>query len=159
MEINDVWNTLSEELNHEILEAACTHEKKLYRHLVNDMSANLRKRPKKVLEIPRKDRHKLFQPLLGLPQFYMLAQNLVINWLGKTEEKMLVSFLDHLGIEHDGTGCAEQFPSEIEKGKLEEGVKKLYDNFSEEKVTVYLRVFERISGINWPSLKPLIRKK
>ena len=155
----EVWNQVPQSLAHEILDTAYVHEKKLYRQLVSEMSANLRKREQFVLKMPRAERHVLFQPLLGLPNFEILGQNLFITWLGQTQEAMMVSFLDSLGIKHDGHGYAEGFPESMDDSKLKKAVDALYQAFAEDKVNVYLGVMERVSGIQWPALAPMLRFK
>jgi hypothetical protein len=154
----EVWNTLSPGLNHQILDSACLNNKRLYRQVVDDMASNLRRRNKALLDMPRAERHKLFQPLLGLPNFYVLTQNLVMNWLVADESEMLASFLDQLGIEHDGEGCVDMFPETMDDGKLKAAVDGLYAAFPEEKVTLYLNTFDDVSGCNWAGLKDLIRQ-
>jgi hypothetical protein len=144
-------------LNHEVLDAACLHDKKLYRRLMNDMAANLRKRPQALLALPRTERHVLFQPLLGLPQFDVLAQNLLIVWLGATQKEMMAAFLDALSIRHDGNGYAEGFPESVEDGVLRTAVDGLYARFPAPAVSLYLGVMDRISGVRWPNLSGLVR--
>lgn len=155
----EVWNHVPTALAHEILDTAYAHEKKLYRQLVSEMSANLRKREPFVLKMPRAERHVLFQPLLALPNFEILGQNLFITWLGQTQEAMMVAFLDQLGIKHDGHGYAEGFPENVDAAPLKKAVEALYGAFPEEKVNVYLGVMERISGVQWPALAPLLKIK
>ncbi|MDR2462434.1 MAG: hypothetical protein LBD30_01485 [Verrucomicrobiales bacterium] len=145
----ELWAGLSKELNHEIFEAACLNEKRLYRHAVEELSEGLRRRPQVVLELPRAARHELFQPLMGLRQFDTLGFNLVINWLRKKYEPLLVRFMDGVGAEHDGHGCAEVFPQKVPAAKLERACQSLYEQFPEEAVTFYLRLFSNITGTDW----------
>lgn len=150
------WNLLTPELNHEVLETACQHEKKLYRRVVQEMAQNLRRRPQMLLEMPRAQRHELFRPLLGLPHFDVLGQNLIIVWLSKTQVQMMSRFLDALGISHDGKGYAESFPDEVEAGRLRAAVDALYAGFDAGRVSLYLRVLDRVSGVRWPELESMI---
>jgi hypothetical protein len=154
----ELWSTLSPALNHEILETAYLNEKKLYRRVVDDIAANLRKRPKMILEMPRQARHELFRPLLQLPGFHIITQNLLIHWLATTQTALMNAFLDGLAIKHDGAGSVDAFPESVDKAKLAGTVQKLYADFEEEKVTAYLSVFDSISGVKWPDLEPLIKK-
>lgn len=153
-----IWASLSQPLQHEILESSYFNQKKLYRLLIQDMADVLRKRPILLQALPRKERHMLFQPILGLPNYQVLSQNLLMQWLVEDQSKMMAAFLDSLGIGHDGKGCVDSFPSEIDEARLKAAVEKLYAEFSEEKVTVYLRTFDVLSGADWPALNPLIRE-
>ncbi len=153
----EFWSTISPSLNQEILETAYLNEKKLYRRVVDDLAANLRKRPKVVLEMPRQARHELFRPLLQLPNLHILSQNLFIHWLATTQVPLMNAFLDALDIKHDGAGSVEAFPATVEKKKLSAAVDKLYAGFEQEKVSAYLSVFDSISGAKWDDLGSLIK--
>src|SRR5579859_3081654 len=98
MHAYEAWKDISPELNHEILDAACIENKKLYRHLVDDVASALRVRSQKLLENSRKERHQKFCEFLVKPNFGILSQNLLMNWLDKNETKMLVAFLDALNL-------------------------------------------------------------
>lgn len=157
MRAYEVWGELSPTLNHSVLEAAYTHQKKLYRNLVQDAAKHLHQRPQRLLEVPRNERHAQFQTLLASPAFYMLSQNLLLNWLLQSESAMMVALLDALHIPHDGQGCSSDFPEKIDDALLKEAVAKLYEKFDAEKVRFYLKTFDSVADVNWPSLQTLIR--
>jgi hypothetical protein len=158
MLVSELWSGLSPELNHEILESAYEGEKKLYRRVVQDLGAHLRKRPNLLLNLPRAERHQLFKPLLGMPHCDLLAQNLIMHWLGSTQSPLLVRFLDLTGVEHDGEGFAESFPELVEDARLKKAVETLYTEFDAEKVSLYLALFPSLTGAPWDNLAPLIRE-
>lgn len=158
MHATELWAVLSADLNHEILETSYINEKKLYRRVVEDLAANLRKKPSIILETPRLLRHELFRPLLQLPHFHVVTQNLMILWLARTQVPMMTTFLDSLEIKHDGKGSVDVFPESVDKTKLAQAVTILYNSFPEEKVTAYLSVLDSVAGVNWPDLVPLIKK-
>jgi hypothetical protein len=47
----------------------------------------------------------------------------------------------------------------MDDSKLKKAVDALYQAFAEDKVNVYLGVMERVSGIQWPALAPMLRFK
>ncbi|MDR1191731.1 MAG: hypothetical protein LBK60_08755 [Verrucomicrobiales bacterium] len=149
MRAYEIWPGLSEALNHELLEAACLRDKRLYRKAVQDLGAALHKRAHQLLELPRAARHELLRAPLGLAKFDTLGYNLIINWLRGAGEPMLVMFLDGLGIAHDGHGCAEKFPEALADARLEQACRVLYERFPAEQATLYLRVFPNITGVAW----------
>lgn len=151
MTSSEAWQQISSELAHEVLESACKNQKKLYRRVVNDLAANLRKRPNVILELPRADRHKLFHPLLGIPHFELLGQNLFMNWFGNEGNAVIVSFLDEMKIEHDGQGYADNFPEEVKDADVERAVANVYKSHTdgEEKVSLYLHLFHGLTGADW----------
>lgn len=157
MNAYQAWAGISHDLNHEILETAYSGNKKLYRLLLEDMAKNLRRRVVALQMMPRKERHLLFRPLLAQPQLHVIAQNLLMFWLSERQTPMLCQFLGALGIAHDEKGCAETFPETVEPAKLTEAVQRLYTDFPEETVSLYLTTFDVLSGKSWPELPPLIR--
>ncbi|MGF1678354.1 MAG: hypothetical protein ACFCUX_04075 [Candidatus Methylacidiphilales bacterium] len=160
MLICELWKELSPELNHKILEAACLHDKTLYRKVHGELAPALKKRPKQVLDLPRAERHELYRPLLQIPIYFVLAQNLAINWLGHEGIELLTTFLDALGIEHDGKGCAEFFPNTVSREDLERAMKALLSStrFSREESVFYLRLFPDISGVEWDDYEAVLEK-
>ncbi|MEO0453364.1 MAG: hypothetical protein AAFY98_04420 [Verrucomicrobiota bacterium] len=154
--MTEAWAGISQELNHRILECVYLGDKKLYRRLVNDLSAQLRKRTKVILETPRSGRHQLFQPLLTLPNVEVLAQNLAIHWLSHERSDMVTGFLDHLGIEHDGHGFVDEFPDDLPAKKLKSAVDQMKKDFPEEEIWFYLRIFSSLTGTTWENLEKLV---
>ncbi|MFZ5807128.1 MAG: hypothetical protein ACOY3I_07985 [Verrucomicrobiota bacterium] len=149
MRAYEAWSELSQNLHHEILESAYIHNKKLYRNLIEDMAQNLRFRPQRLLDTPRKERHAQFHILLGLPNFDILAQNLLMSWLLCAEWTMMGAFLDELKIPHDGKGCVEHLPEKVDENLLKKSVENLYQKFDPEKVSLYLKTFDTVGGQHW----------
>ena len=149
MQTYEIWATLSPALNHEILDAAYRHDKRLYRDVVREAGEVLRKRPQIILEMPRAERHELFRPLLGLPAFNVQDNNLAVNWLRCAGEPMMVLFLDTLAIPHDGHGCVDKFPPTPDEVRLARACAALYEKFPAEQVSFYLRLFPLLSDGAW----------
>lgn len=145
-----IWNDLSVNLNHEILESAYLNNKKLYRSLVDEMAKNLHQRSQKLLDTPRAERHIAFKGILLLPNFDVLTQNLLMSWLLHSESALMAAFLDELKIPHDGRGCVEELPEKVDDKLFSSAVAALYKKFDQEKVTVYLKTFDSVGGRNWP---------
>ncbi|MEM9445249.1 MAG: hypothetical protein AAGA18_07825 [Verrucomicrobiota bacterium] len=158
MQACEVWSDLTPQLNHEILESAYLKNKKLYRSALDELSKQLRKRVVTIQQMPRKERHLLFQPLLGLPQLHMISQNLLMSWLGRDKIDMLSVFLDELGIEHDGAGCASSFPDSMDKKKIKAAVDKIYQDFDAAAVTLYLKTFDSLTHMQWDGVEEMIRE-
>lgn len=157
MKISEVWSGLSPEMNHKLLEAAYLHDKSLYRRLNGEMAKGLRKRPKQLLELPRSERHALFQPVLSLPIFAMLAQNVAIVWLSFYATAMMADFLDQLSVQHDGKGVCGSFPADVDQRTLEKAMRFLLDRHPREEVLFYLNIFPQVSGTRWPGFAPALQ--
>jgi len=158
MQISTAWGELSPELNHRILECAYLNDKTLYRKLNRELSQGLRKRPKQLLEMPRRQRHELFQPLLSIPVYLVLAQNTAINWLTHDGNELMVTFLDALEIAHDGRGCSERFPDDVDEKKLTAAMEKLMQGENPEAAAFYLSIFPDISGTRWERYASVLDK-
>ncbi|MEM9400606.1 MAG: hypothetical protein AAF984_10390 [Verrucomicrobiota bacterium] len=157
MQAYEAWSELSPELNHEILESAYLNNKKLYRTVLEECGSQLRKRVAGLKQLPRKERHMIFLPVLSLPMCHVVTQNLLMNWLGKDKVEMLNKFLDGLNIEHDGSGCASNFPEKMDSETLKLAVDTLYEKFDESAVSLYLKTFDSLTGMNWSGIDDLIR--
>jgi hypothetical protein len=145
-----LWRQLSQDLNHEILEAARLHNKGLYRRTVRDLSAGMRRSVQVMMTLPRDIRHGWFHKQLSRPEFDVLGHNLVINWLQRAEqEPMMVAFMDGLGVAHNGHGCLDNLPDTPSDMELERICQSLYERFPEEQVTLYLSLFEDFTDAGW----------
>lgn len=149
MHISTAWSEISSELNHTIFECAYLNDKSLYRRLNRELAQGLRKRPKQILEMPRKERHEQFQPLISMPLYFVLAQNTAINWLTYDGNHLMVAFLDALDIPHDGKGCSDRFPGDVDSKKLKTAMEKLISGEDSEAALFYLSIFPDISGTHW----------
>lgn len=158
MQISRAWADISPELNHRILECAYLNDKTLYRKLNRELAQGLRKRPKQLLEMPRRKRHELFQPILSIPVYLVLAQNTAINWLTHDGSELMVAFLDGLEIAHDGRGCYERFPDDVDEKKLTSAMQQLIQGDDPEASVFYLSIFPDISGTQWKSYSKVLEK-
>jgi len=153
MRIPEAWTEASGDLNHLILESAYLHDKTLYRKLNQEMASNLRRRLTRILDLPRRERHDLYHPLLGTIPFAVLAQSLAVNWLSHEGNAMMSGFLDALSIPHDGHGCAQEFPESVPDKKLKSAVNQLSQSYPSEDLYFYLGIFEDLSGTQWDGLR------
>lgn len=85
-----------------------------------------------------------------------IAEHVIQLWLMKAHQDMLVTFLDGVGIEHDGEGAAEDLPEELNAKKLKSTVTKLLKAHDPEAVRIYLHVFQLQRPGGWDELTKLI---
>lgn len=87
-----------------------------------------------------------------------IAEHVIQLWLMKGHQSLLISFLDGVGIEHDGEGAAEDMPDTLNAKKLKTTVEKLLKDHDSEIVRVYLHVFQLQRQDGWPELNKLIEE-
>ena len=86
-----------------------------------------------------------------------IAGNLLQVWLMKERQDMLTTFLDGLGIKHDGEGSIEEdLPDELDPEKLAGAVDGLCAKFPQEEVAVYLHAFQMQTEDGWAELTQLL---
>lgn len=85
-----------------------------------------------------------------------LALELLQNWLLHSQTPMLISFLDALGIAHNGEGLIENTPAEPAAALVESSVAGLLEKFPAPAVALYLHLFIEMDPEGWPTLRQLL---
>ncbi len=85
-----------------------------------------------------------------------IAEHVIQLWLLKAHQKLLIEFLDGVGIEHDGEGAAEDLPENLDAKKLKSTVTKLLGDHDPEFVRIYLHTFQLQRPEGWDELTKLI---
>ncbi|KIE59233.1 hypothetical protein A946_00420 [Methylacidiphilum kamchatkense Kam1] len=151
-----IWNSISEELSHQILLCAQQSDKKLYRLLLDMVSKGFGIRINKLLEMPKIKRHALCKKVLSHPRSETMSFYLLSHWLIETQSPMLCRWLDMLGIAHDEKGILEVDPEEPPLETLQQAVNTLFEEFPKEYVSIYLQGFYEMEGVKWKNLGSLM---
>ncbi|WP_148205183.1 hypothetical protein [Candidatus Methylacidiphilum infernorum] len=151
-----IWDSISDDLAHQILLCAQKSDKKLYRLLLDMVSKGIGMRQSKLLEMPKTQRHSLCKKLLSHPRSETMSFYLLSHWLIETQSPMLCRWLDILGIVHDEKGVVEDVPDEPDLETLRKAVDRLFEEFPNEYVSIYLQGFYEMEGVRWKSLGNLI---
>ncbi len=77
-------------------------------------------------------------------------------WLFGCRQPMLITFLDGLGVPHDGKGLIEDLPPEPPKAALESAVKGLLGTYHAWEVRIYLTLFCSMDISAWPTLAEMV---
>lgn len=157
MATHTIWNAISPQETHEILCKIQDDNKKLYRSTVEILSKQMQKRVPVVLEMPKVERHAIWQQILSHPMLENLSFNLLSSWLVAEHSPLLCAWLDALGIAHDSEGFFQADALEApHSDKLKKAIEVLLEKFPAKTVSIYLHVFNRIDGIQWADLTSLI---
>lgn len=158
MKAQQILQAIGPELRQQIITYVQTDERPAYRAVIQSLAQARKLRPQFILE---KSRAKQGEWLLS--QLYMktndpVAEQLLQIWLLKSQSAMLITFLDAVGIEHDGKGQVEELPEEITEEKAAAGIQALLELYPPQQVALYLHLFQlqRVEG--WPGLTAAMEK-
>jgi hypothetical protein len=146
------------ELRQQIISYVQTDERPAYRAVIQSLAQARKLRPQFILE---KSREKQGEWLLN--QLYMktndpVAEQLLQIWLLKSQGTMLTTFLDAVGIAHDGKGQVEDLPEEISEEKAAAGIDALLALYPPQQVSLYLHMFQLQRPEGWPGLTAAMDK-
>ncbi|HEY5894145.1 MAG TPA: hypothetical protein VIT91_13040 [Chthoniobacterales bacterium] len=158
MKSHEIYRRMSPSLNEELLSHLFTEDKPAYKATLAALANQRKLRPIFVERKPRPERHAWIHNALGQKISDEVAMNLLQFWLLKAHSEMLVTFLDGLGIEHDGKGAVDNLPSVPEKAKLKEVISVLLEKYPREAVVVYLHAFQNMDISGWPTLAELLEE-
>jgi hypothetical protein len=86
-----------------------------------------------------------------------VAENLLQIWLMKGRSEMLRTFLDAVGIPHDGKGGVDgDLPSTLDADKVKAGAAALLEKYPASEVAVYLNLFQLQQPGGWPQIDEVI---
>ncbi|MCB1227736.1 MAG: hypothetical protein KDK99_18100 [Verrucomicrobiales bacterium] len=158
MTATQLLQAVGPELRDEIITYIQTQERAAYRVVIQNLSAARRLRPVFVQKKTKAEQAVWVADQLKLKSSEDITAQLLQIWLIKGQQEMLVTFLDAVGIEHDGKGEVQDLPEEIEEDKADAGVAALMEKFPAKKVALYLFMFQLQKPDGWDGLKKAIEK-
>ncbi len=153
MKAHQLILAIGPELQQQIISYMQTSERPAYRAVIDSLAKQRKLRPQFILE--KKSRPQQAEWLLAqlaTKQNDPVAEQLLQIWLLKSQTPMLVTFLDAVGIEHDGKGQVDVLPEEIDAEKAEAGVKALLEAYPPKQVALYLHLFQLQRPEGWAGL-------
>ncbi|MFT6617663.1 MAG: hypothetical protein ACJASX_000548 [Limisphaerales bacterium] len=84
------------------------------------------------------------------------ADNILRNWLLKSQTGMLKDFLDAIGIKHED-GIVEELPGNVTDEAVNNGIDKILEKYSRESVLVYLHAFNSMNDCTWKNLDSMLQ--
>lgn len=157
MTYHELFGFMSPELAKRILEETYNNDKALYK-VTTIAVANAKKlRPAFYERKPRAERDTDILGMLVRPRMEEAGATLLRGWLMKSQQPMLIDFLDALGLKHD-KGTVEDFPATLEDATLKKAVDKLLEKYPREIVVVYLNAFANMKESGWANLNEMLEK-
>ena len=144
------------ELRNEILAYLQTEQRGAYRAAIDNLAVQKKLRPVFIQKKTKEQQAAWLYDQLRIKTGDALAEQIIQIWLLKGKPKMLTTFLDAVGIEHDGNGEVKDLPEEIEATKAKKGIDALLKDFPPKHVALYMHIFQMQKEGGWPGLTEAI---
>jgi hypothetical protein len=156
MTAQQILEAIGPELRNQIFTYIQTDERPAYRAVINSLAGARKLRPQFILEKSRQQQAEWLHAQLGMKTNGPVVEQILQIWLLKSQGAMLITFLDTVGIEHDGKGQVEELPEEIAEDKAAAGVQALLAAYPSKQVALYLHMFQVQRPEGWPGLTKAI---
>lgn len=151
----EIFCKLAPDTRSALLAELQAQDKAAYKAAVEALAPSVNVRPVFIMRMPPAQRHAWLAKMLARKSSETITANILQLWLASCHRKMLVAFLDQLGIEHE-EGMIESLPDEPPAGKLQPAVDHLLANFPRDFVMIYLRAFQAMDLAKWPELDAIL---
>ncbi|SKA92067.1 hypothetical protein SAMN02745166_01830 [Prosthecobacter debontii] len=158
MKAQQILQAIGPELRQQILTYIQTDERPAYRALIQSLAQARKLRPQFILEKSRAQQAEWLLNQLYLKSNDPVAEQLLQIWLLKSQGAMLITFLDAVGITHDGKGQVDELPEEISEEKAQAGIDALLKDYGPQQVALYLHMFQIQRPEGWAGLTTAMEK-
>lgn len=155
MTAQQLYSAISKDLQSEIVAYLDREHRQAYRMVLATLASQRKLRPVFMERKQRPDQHKFVTEQLRVRANNGVAEQVIQIWLLKSQQAMLKTFLDALGIEHKD-GEVETLPETIEQDKAAAGIAALLAEHSAERVAVYVHMFQMQRPGGWDGLTAAI---
>jgi hypothetical protein len=156
MKAHQLIQAIDPELRQQILTYMQTDERPAYRAVIDSLAAQRKLRPQFIFEKSRAQQAEWLTTQLGAKVNDPVAEQLLQIWLLKSQPAMLTTFLDAVGIAHDGKGQVDELPEEITEEKAKAGIDALLAAFPAPQAALYLQMFQLQRPEGFPGLTAAI---
>lgn len=153
---NEIFQDVKPETAVAVFQYLRDEQREVYKASISSLAANRKLRPVFVQRRPTPEQIDWLVKNVKLRGSVEIATQVLQLWLLKAHPALLTSFLDGLGIEHDGEGAADDIPDNLEAKKLKSTVNDLLKNHDPELVRIYLHIFQLQRANGWEELTQLI---
>jgi hypothetical protein len=153
---NEIFQDLKPETAASVFQYLRDEQREVYKASISSLAANRKLRPVFIQRKPTPEQIDWLVKNVKLRGSVEIATQVLQLWLLKAHPSLLTSFLDGLGIEHDGEGAADDIPDELDAKKLKSTVSDLLKNHDPELVRIYLHIFQLQRTEGWEALTKLI---
>ncbi len=151
-----IFQQADEQTIGDILDWMRNQERGIYRAAVRELGALKKLRPEFIQRKPLKEQFAFMQKMLAWKPSNEIGDHLLQVWLLRKHQGMLISFVDTLGIAHDGNGIVSELPDTLDKEKLATAVNNLFEKYSAGVASVYLQMFQMQTEDGWDELADIL---
>lgn len=153
----EIFQEMAPETAQSVFQFLRDEQREVYSASLASLASNRKLRPVFIQRKPAAAQVEWLAKNIKLRSSGEIAEHVLQIWLMKAHQKMLVTFLDGVGIDHDGEGAAEDLPEKLDAKKLKSTVTKLIKDHDPEVVKIYLHVFQMQRPGGWEELDKLIQ--
>lgn len=153
---HELFGFMSPEMANQIMEDTMGDDKEMYKATVSAIAQARKLRPIFLQRQPKPQRNKIILESLARANMSQAADNILRNWLLKSQTGMLKDFLDAIGIEHED-GIVEDLPGNVTDEAVNNGIDKILEKYSRESVLVYLHAFNSMNDCTWKNLDSMLQ--
>lgn len=158
MKAHEILERFPEETASEIFQYLYQNDKPAYRACVQVLASRRKLRPVILERKARAERHAWMHAELARKANDDAAVEVLQTWLLGAHRQLVCSFLDGLGVSHDGRGLLETLPPQPEKERLQHAIDRLLENHSRSAAIAYLHLFCEMDIADWPTLKQILKE-
>ena len=157
MKAYQVFARMTPERTHALLESLREGAPAVYTQALAAASAWLRARPQFVLKQSPDKRAKLVRQALSRLSTSLVAEEVLAAYFLQVTKRLLVEWLDAIGLEHEDGALAADAPPEPPRDRLEKAIAAFRAKPDEAADrALLLEAFAAQSAIDWPALEELI---
>ncbi len=156
MNAYQIFQQISPQLATEIFTYLRSDEKETYQGLIASLAEQRKLRPVFILKKIPADQITWLCKMAKLKMANGIDEHVLQIWLLNKQRSLLISFLDSMGIEHDGEGSVDNLPETLDAEKLKKTVDQLMEDNPEEIVKIYLHIFQMQKADGWQELGELL---
>jgi hypothetical protein len=158
MSAHEILKTLPDQRGLAILDSIRTIDPNAFKVVLLTLAERRRLRPVFVQKKPRSEQAAWILKNLRLRSEDHVAEHVLQLWLVKTQEEMIVRFLDVAEIDHDGEGMVDELPETLDTEKVKAAADLLFEKFDHPLVTLYLTVFQLQRPGGWPEIAAILEE-
>lgn len=157
MTAHEMFQKMPSDLGQSIVGWLRDSERDVFRTAITSLAQQRKLRPVFVTRKPRTEQAAWLVEQLKMRGNEAVGENLLQIWLMKGRSDMLSSFLDAIGVAHDGKGGIDgDIPAELDPAKVKAGAAALLEKFPAGEVAVYLNLFQLQQIGGWPQIAETI---
>lgn len=156
---NQILNAIGPEMQLYLMRYMQEEQRPAYKAIINTLAPQRKLRPVFIFEKSKEKQAAWLLDQLRLRTNEGVTEQIFQIWLLKGNAQMLITFLDTIGVAHDGKGEITELPGEIADDKAEAAVAALVAAHPPKHVALYLTMFQTQRPGGWPALTKAIEAR